>query len=79
VLSGDAGGLAGVPPPAGQECSSAVLGAIAIARFCVLVKVSCSFGMIVFVARNCIQTIVMPPGKQFTKRSVPSAHLRSRP
>jgi len=54
--------------PSHDPCSSRVEDSVAIARLCVLIKVACSFGMITFVARSCIQSIVMPEGKKFSKK-----------
>lgn len=48
-------------------CSSHVLSVVVIARFCVLIKVACSFGMIVYVARGCIESIAMGEGGKFTQ------------
>ena len=53
-------------PSAEPTCSTQVQGVVALARFCVLAKVASSFGMITFVARNCIQTLALPEGKVFT-------------
>lgn len=38
-------------PPDDTMCSSHLMVTVALARFCVLIKVACSFGMIVFVVR----------------------------
>jgi hypothetical protein len=46
-------------------CSKHVHIAVIIARVCVLIKVACSFGMIVYICRTCIESICLGEGKSF--------------
>eukprot|EP00041_Stephanoeca_diplocostata_P006310 m.80340 g.80340 ORF g.80340 m.80340 type:complete len:203 (+) comp16291_c0_seq31:1301-1909(+) len=41
--------------------------AVVIARVCMFICVSCSYGIITFVCRTCICDFIMGPGKDFTR------------